>query len=68
MFSRMRNAPYIGEERTARLCARQSCVETVMPVTLRDELREVLWLASAVGGLSALGVVLAVAVAVTGSI
>ena len=34
---------------------------------LRDELREVLWLASVVGGLSVLGVGLAVAVAVLGA-
>ena len=33
-----------------------------------DELREVLWLASVVGGLSAAGVILAVAAAVTGSV
>jgi hypothetical protein len=33
-----------------------------------DEVREVLWLASVVGGLSAVGVILAVAVAVTGSV
>jgi hypothetical protein len=33
-----------------------------------SELREVLWLASVVGGLSVLGVVLAVAVALTGSV
>jgi len=33
-----------------------------------DELREVLWLASVIGGLSAVGVILAVAVAVTGSV
>jgi hypothetical protein len=39
-----------------------------MPTMLWDELREVLWLASVVGGLSALGVVLAVAAAVTGSV
>jgi hypothetical protein len=39
-----------------------------MPTTWWDELREVLWLASVVGGLSALGVVLAVAAAVTGSV
>jgi hypothetical protein len=32
------------------------------------ELREVLWLASVTGGLSAVGVILAVAAAVTGSI
>ena len=31
-----------------------------------DELREVLWLASIVGGISAVGVILAVAAAVTG--
>jgi hypothetical protein len=31
-------------------------------------MREVLWLASVVGGLSALGVILAVAAAVTGSV
>jgi hypothetical protein len=39
-----------------------------MRTTWWDELREVLWLASVVGGLSALGVVLAVAAAVTGSV
>jgi len=33
-----------------------------------DEVREVLWLASVVGGLSAVGVILAVAAAVTGSV
>jgi hypothetical protein len=33
-----------------------------------DELREVLWLASIIGGLSAVGVILAVAAAVTGSV
>jgi hypothetical protein len=33
-----------------------------------DELREVLWLVSIVGGLSAVGVILAVAAAVTGSV
>lgn len=33
-----------------------------------DEVREVLWLASVVGGLSAAGVILAVAAAVTGSV
>jgi hypothetical protein len=33
-----------------------------------DELREVLWLASIVGGLSAAGIILAVAAAVTGSV
>jgi hypothetical protein len=33
-----------------------------------EEVREVLWLASVVGGLSAVGVILAVAVAVTGSV
>jgi hypothetical protein len=33
-----------------------------------EEVREVLWLASVVGGLSAVGVMLAVAVAVTGSV
>jgi len=33
-----------------------------------DELREVLWLASIIGGLSAAGVILAVAAAVTGSV
>ena len=33
-----------------------------------DELREVLWLASVIGGLSAVGVILAVAAAVTGSV
>jgi hypothetical protein len=40
----------------------------VMPTTLWNELREVLWLVSVVGGLSALGVMLAVAAAVTGSV
>jgi hypothetical protein len=39
-----------------------------MSTRLWDEMREVLWLASVVGGLSALGVVLAVAAAVTGSV
>jgi len=39
-----------------------------MPTTLWNELREVLWLVSVVGGLSTLGVVLAVAAAVTGSV
>jgi hypothetical protein len=39
-----------------------------MPSTWREELREVLWLASVVGGLSALGVVLAVAAAAAGSV
>jgi hypothetical protein len=33
-----------------------------------DELREVLWLVSIVGGLSAVGIILAVAAAVTGSV
>jgi len=33
-----------------------------------DELREVLWLASVIGGLSAVGVLIAVAAAVTGSV
>lgn len=33
-----------------------------------EELREVLWLASVVGGLSAVGVILAVAAAMTGSV
>jgi len=33
-----------------------------------EELREVLWLASVVGGLSAVGVILAVAAAITGSV
>jgi hypothetical protein len=33
-----------------------------------DEVREVLWLACVVGGLSAAGVILAVAAAVTGSV
>ena len=33
-----------------------------MPTRWRDELREVLWLASVVGGLSAFAVLLAVAV------
>src|SRR5262249_10794186 len=33
-----------------------------------DELREVLWLVSLVGGLSAAGIILAVAAAVTGSV
>lgn len=37
-----------------------------MPTTWWDELREVLWLASVVGGLSALGVMLAVAAAMLG--
>ena len=40
----------------------------VVPTTLWNELREILWLASMVGGLSALGVVLGVAAAVTGSV
>jgi hypothetical protein len=40
----------------------------VMPTTLWNELREVLWLVSVVGGLSTLGVMLAVAAAVTGSV
>jgi hypothetical protein len=39
-----------------------------MPTTWWDELREVLWLASVVGGLSALGVVLAVAATAAGSV
>jgi hypothetical protein len=39
-----------------------------MSTRLWDEMREVPWLASVVGGLSALGVVLAVAAAVTGSV
>jgi hypothetical protein len=39
-----------------------------MSTTWWDELREVLWLASVVGALSGLGVVLAVAAAVTGSV
>jgi hypothetical protein len=39
-----------------------------MPSTWWEELREVLWLASVVGGLSALGVVLAVAAAAAGSV
>jgi hypothetical protein len=39
-----------------------------MPTTLWNELREVLWLVSVVGVLSTLGVVLAVAAAVTGSV
>jgi hypothetical protein len=33
-----------------------------------DEIREILWLASIVGGLSAAGIILAVAAAVTGSV
>jgi hypothetical protein len=33
-----------------------------------DEVCEVLWLASIVGGLSAIGVILAIAAAVTGSV
>jgi hypothetical protein len=33
-----------------------------------DELLEVLWLVSIVGGLSAVGIILAVAAAVTGSV
>jgi hypothetical protein len=37
-----------------------------MPTTWWDELREILWLASMVGGLSALGVILAVAAALIG--
>ena len=40
----------------------------VMPTMLWNELREVLWLVSVVGGLSTLGVMLAVAAAVTGSV
>jgi hypothetical protein len=39
-----------------------------MSTRLWDEMREVLWLVSVVGGLSTLGVVLAVAAAVTGSV
>jgi hypothetical protein len=39
-----------------------------MPNRWWEEVREVLWLASVVGGLSAVGVILAVAVAVTGSV
>jgi hypothetical protein len=38
----------------------------VMPTTWWDELREIVWLASVVGGLSALGVILGVAIAVLG--
>jgi len=37
-----------------------------MPTTWWDELREVLWLASVVGGLSMLGVILAVAAVMIG--
>jgi hypothetical protein len=37
-----------------------------MPTTWLDELREIVWLASVVGGLSAVGVLLAVAAAVFG--
>jgi hypothetical protein len=33
-----------------------------------DEVREVLWLASIVGGISAVGLILAVAAAVTGGV
>jgi hypothetical protein len=37
-----------------------------MPTTWLNELREIVWLASVVGGLSAVGVLLAVAAAVLG--
>ena len=50
------------------LPARELMWRCVMSTRLWDEMREVLWLASVVGGLSALGVVLAVAAAVTGSV
>lgn len=41
-------------------------VEEFMRTTWWDELREVLWLATMVGGLSALGVILAAAAVVIG--
>jgi hypothetical protein len=44
------------------------CWRGVMRARWWDELREVLWLVSIVGGLSAVGIILAVAAAVTGSV
>jgi len=44
------------------------CWRCVVLTRWWEELREVLWLASVVGGLSAVGVILAVAAAITGSV
>jgi hypothetical protein len=63
-FSLARNPPYQVAE--ADWCAALQW-RSLMQTTWWDELREVLWLASVVGGLSALGVLLAVAAVMIGN-